>query len=363
VDVYQVGQTLNLTDRANRSNVYVQQWNLNLQRQLPGNWLVEAAYAGNKGTRLPVYWQFNQQDPQFLSLGQSLYETVDNPFFGIVQTGFLAPARVQRLQLLRPYPQYTSIASFMKNVGSSTYHSIQLRAQKRYSRGLTLSLAYTAGKLIDNASGRVIGFTEFLPPVQNYYNLRAERSISEGDISQRLTPSVTYDLPLGRGKRWLGGASGPLRRVVEGWSISSWAAFHTGFPLRLTSAGSPGIFGTVLRPNNSGRSAALEGRIQDRLTRYFDISVFSIPQPFTYGNTSRTLPDARGPGRRNIDLSLRKSTAITEKVAFQLRVEAYNLTNTPMFDPPATALGASTFGVINSARNSRTMQSAGKLTW
>ncbi len=97
-------------DRKNLSNTYTQQWNLSVQRELPGGWLVEAGYAGNKGTRLPISLQFNQLDPRYQALGADLNRQVNNPFFGLVPTGQLSTATVAQSVLLRPYPQYTSVS-------------------------------------------------------------------------------------------------------------------------------------------------------------------------------------------------------------------------------------------------------------
>jgi hypothetical protein len=96
--------------------------------------------------------------------------------------------------------------------------------------------------------------------------------------------------------------------------------------------------------------------VQSRLTEFFDTSVFSVPAPFTFGNTSRGLPDVRGPGRRNYDLALNKATPVTERVNVVFRVEAFNLTNTPYFNPPGTTLAAGGFGVISTAIGERQIQ-------
>src|SRR5262249_53196813 len=91
-----MGQSINIMDRRNVGNQYSQQWNLDLQGQLPGNWLVEASYAGNKGTHLPVGWSFNQLDPKYQSLGNALNTAVRNPFFGLVSSGVLANPTVSQ---------------------------------------------------------------------------------------------------------------------------------------------------------------------------------------------------------------------------------------------------------------------------
>lgn len=158
-----------------------------------------------------------------------------------------------------------------------------------------------------------------------------------------------------------GGASGLTDRLIGGWSLSGIATFHSGYPLALTSNGNSGVFSAVLRPNSVGRSARLSGSVQSRLTQYFDTAAFTLPAPFTFGNVARTLPDARGPGRRNYDLTLSKVVTIREPFAVMFRAEAFNLTNTPYFSVPGTNLGSANYGVISSSLNERQVQFTLKL--
>jgi hypothetical protein len=201
----------------------------------------------------------------------------------------------------------------------------------------------------------------FVPPVQNVYDLRAERAISEGDVSQQLVLTHVVDLPFGRGRAWLRHPPGAVDFLLGGWSASGSATFSTGYPLTLSSTGNAGVGGGVVRPNNNGHSAKLTGDVESRLSRYFDTSVFSIPPTFTFGNTQRTLPDVRSPGRRNYNFSLGKAFRVRESMSLNFRAEAYNLTNTPYFYGPAAGLGSANFGVISAASGDRQMQFALKL--
>jgi hypothetical protein len=364
----QLGQTISIVDRRTVSNTYNQQWNFNIQRQFGNNLLVELGYAGNKGTHLPVGLQLNQVDPVYQSLGTGLTRSVSNPFYGLVSNGTLSLPTVATNQLLRPYPQYLNITTASSavtgvNRGNSKYHALQVKTQKRFSKGYSFLASYTKSKLIDDSSGRLFGVSAFVPPVQNIYDLRAERSISEGDVSQQLVVTHTVELPVGKGKGLLRNAPTPVDWILGGWSASGTATFSSGFPLVLTSTGNTGVSGAVLRPNNNGHSAKLEGAVQSRLTRYFDTSVFSIPPAFSFGNTSRTLPDTRSPGRRNYDFNLSKRFKAGEKMSVYLRGEAYNLTNTPYFYGPAGGLGSAGFGVISRSLGDRQMQFSLKLTY
>jgi len=349
----QMGLGVTIMDRGNKSNIYNQQWNFTVQKQLPMGILVEAGYAGNKGTRLPISIDFNAVDPRFQSLGAQLNQTVENPFFGLTTVGTLAQRNITRLQLLRPYPHYGQVGTFnpavAQNLGSSIYHSLQIRAEKRFAKGHNFVLTYTNSKLIDDGSGRIFGETAFTPPVQNQYNLRAERSLSEGDIPQRLNLSHTVELPFGR------------NRIYGGWSLSGAMVLHGGFPLALTSIGNSGVGSAVLRPNSTGQSAKLSGDPQSRLNRYFDVTRFTVPDPFTFGNVSRTVADVRGPSRRAYDMGVQKVFPVREPASLVFRTEVFNLTNTPYFFSPGEGLGSATFGVITASTGERLVQFSLKL--
>ncbi|MEJ7608455.1 MAG: hypothetical protein WKF37_19840 [Bryobacteraceae bacterium] len=328
---------------------------------MPGNWLVETGYAGNKGTRLPVGRQFNQLDPIYQALGADLNRLVPNPFFGLVTNGPLAARTVAQSQLLRPFPQYTAVnatgsPAVAQNAGSSIYHSMLVRVEKRFSQGINLLVSYTGSKLIDDASGRIFGINGNPPPVQNNYDLRAERSVSEADVARRLVVSHTIDLPFGKGRKFLSGSPVVVNQIVGGWSASGFATYSSGVPLALSSTGNSGVGSGVLRPNSTGKSAKLEGDPQTRLAKYFDTAAFTVPSPFTFGNVSRTLPNVRAPARVNYDLALSKAFSVREPLSLLFRAEAFNLTNTPYFLSPGLALGTGTFGVISGALGERQIQ-------
>jgi len=370
----QLGQNIEIQDRRSRNNTYTQQWNFGLQRQLPGNIVVEAAYAGNKGTRLPVGLQWNQVHPQYQALGAQLNQQVDNPFFGLVTTGPLAARTITRAQSLRPFPQYLNMSTVnparTQHIGSSIYHALTLRAEKRFSQGMNFVAVYTTSKLIDDASGRIFGENGNPPPVQDNYNLRAERSLSEGDVARRLVLNHTIDIPVGRGRKHLSSSSNLLDYVIGGWSVSGQGTFVTGFPVWMSSTGNSGVSSSRLRPNSTGRSAKLEGEVQTRLNRYFDPSQFTVPAPFSFGNVSRTLPDVRAPGRRNYDVAVSKNFRVREPVSILFRAETFNLTNTPYFGGvnrpganPGNNLGAGNFGFIEDATGERQVQFSLKVLW
>ncbi len=333
---------------------YAQQWNLDVQRELPGGFAVDLAYAGSKGTHLPgPNQQINQLPDQFLQLGSALVQQVPNPFFGLISVGALAQPTVQRGQLLRPFPHYSGVAITSPMNRNSIYHSGQMKLEKRFSRGGSILASYTWAKLISDTDT----LTAWLeangnPGAQNWNNLNLERSLANYDVAQRLVVSYVVDLPFGKGHHFLSGLTGAADKIVSGWGINGVSSFQSGTPLPLgTSVNLTNSFGGGSRPNSAGRSAKLDGAAQSRLTRWFDTSAFSAPPTFTFGNLARNLPDVRSAGVNNFDFALFKKTPITERVGLEFRTEIFNLFNRVQFNSPGLSLGTAQFGVVSGQYN------------
>jgi hypothetical protein len=346
---------------------YAVQWNADLQQGLPGNVVLDVAYAGNHGVKLNAPREYNSLNPQYLSLGTGLQTLVPNPFYGTITTGTLSQPTVARRQLLLPYPQYTNVNMINASWGDSIYHALTIKAEKRFSAGISVLLSYTAGKLIsdvlsslstyDNSTNAGLGTS-----VQNWYNLGGERSLSELDIPQSLSLSYVVELPFGKGKALLSNVRGVPAMLVSGWQLSGIVTHRSGFPLSLSTP----ITGGGNRPNSTGVSAALPGgrSRQQEIAEWFDVTQFILPAAFTNGNLSRTLPNVRGPALTNFDLSLVKNTTIYERLKLELRGEAFNLMNTPHLWLPNTGLNSTQFGQISSTTgNPRVLQVAMKATF
>jgi hypothetical protein len=336
---------------------YSMQWNFNVQRELPGQIVLEAAYVGTRGLQLSRNDEsglnLNQLDPKYMELGSRLNEQVDNPFFGIVDNGVLSTARVSRAQLLRPYPQFTDIIPLYSSGSSSTYHALQVSFSKRFSRGLQFEGSYTKSKAIDNGMSH-----------QNSYDIRQSKSLADFDIAQRFVVGYLYELPFGRGRSVGAGWNGPLNTILGGWQINGITTYQSGTPLAISANNVSGIFSPRQNANNNGKSGKLSGDIHDRLDKYFDTSVFSQPAAFTFGNTTPRSPDLRSPGLRNWDISAFKQFELREYLRLQFRSEFLNAFNTVRFSGPNTTVGSNQFGVISSQANSpRQIQFALKLLW
>jgi hypothetical protein len=331
-----------------------QQWNFTVQRQLPSDLLIEAAYVGNRGLQLSRGGEgtnnMNQLQPEYMALGSRLNELVPNPFYEAVGRGVHVSPRVSRAQLLRPYPQFTNIEPLFTSGFSSIYHSLQVTATKRMTRGFQFDGAYTWSKLISDGGAP-----------QNWYDLRHTRSVSGNP--HRLVMSFLYELPFGRGRSFGGNAPALLNWLVGGWQMNGIVNLISGSFLTVSGSNTAGIFGTNTWANNDGKSARLSGPVVNRLERYFDTTVFSPAPAFTFGNV-RTLPDVLSDTTRNFDLSLFKEFRPTERIRTQFRGEFLNAFNTPRFGSPASGVTSATFGRITSQSNApRQIQLGLKFLW
>jgi hypothetical protein len=348
----QVGSTLWDAWPAALKTPYNQQWNFTVQRQLGKTTMFEIAYAGNKGTHLPYFIpspELNQLNPALLSMGAQLTSLVSNPFYGIITApGILSQPMVQRGQLLRPYPQYTGFQVKNAAWGNSSYNALQARFERRFSDGFSLLASYTWSKTMSDS---VDGLWNMSNSVRNWYCLRCEWAVSSYDQPQRFVVNGTYELPVGRGKRF--GATVPrvVNALIGNWQVNAIVTISEGLPLYNwgLSTNTCFCFGGTQKPNATGISPSLGG--SQSLTQWFNPAAFAQPAPFTFGNLGRTVTTVRSDHARNMDFSLFKSFQPRERVRIDFRVEAFNLTNTPLFNQPNLTLGSPLFGAVTSQQN------------
>lgn len=332
---------------------YSQQWSITVQRELRGNWLIEGGYMGNRGVKLPGNVSFDYLPAQFRALGTQLQQLVDNPFFGVIPSNLaLGQRQVTRATLLDTYPQFSG-ASGYATLADSNYHAATMRIEKRFSQGLSLLVAYTFSKLIDNNTGD--GGNNFSESgdngVRNWDNLRAERSVSVNDLPQRLVISGSYELPFAKS------GHAAYKALFGGWQFNAIASFQSGNVITVGQNGT--AFGSG-KPDAVG-NPTLENPTIDR---WLNRAAFANSPAFTFGNVARNLPRTRSDGHNNIDLSLMKTFDIIERVKLQFRAEAFNFTNTPTFGNPAGNIDAGNFGTVTGLAantNSRAFQLALKL--
>jgi hypothetical protein len=358
-----LGQTLFYTAR-DQKRPYSEQWNLDIQRRLPGNLAFEVAHSGQRGLHLMGTLDINQLPNSDLALGPALIQPVPNPYASIVTAGTISAATVTANQLLRPFPQFMSVQQMASTYGASTYHALQAKLSKHLSHGLSFLTAFTWSKLIDDVDATTVGFPggSFTGGgLQNYNNRRQERALATFDTPFNFSVQATYELPFGKGKPFL--HSGSIAdRITGGWQINGILTLQSGTPLQIVGGNANQTFAGTQRPNWNGQNPSLDGRIEDRLNRYFNTADFSANSPYTFGTAPRTMPNLRAPGLHQFDVSVFKNFTVYENWRLQFRAEFFNATNTPEFGLPVTNLSASNFAVISSQVNTpRDIQLALKL--
>jgi hypothetical protein len=344
-------------DRTNRVG-YIQQWNATLQRRIGKSWQVEAGYAASKGTKIlfETGYELNQLNAGDLQLKTGLQQLVPNPFYGVISSGILAQPTVVRSQLLRPYPQFQSIIDFKPATGLTNYQSLVAKVQGQIKGGGFVLLSYTNSKNLNN-----FGYS---PSPQNTFNLAAEKSLADEDISQRMTGGVTWPIPVGSGRRFGNAWPRWLQNAIGNWQLNGLLTLAAGNPLIVTASNTANAYNLALHANVNGANPNLpSGRsTTDRLAKWYDTSVFSQPAAFTFGNGSRTLPNVRGDSLKTVDVSLFKEFLLKEHIRFELRGEFFNFLNTPTFAPPGGGVGSTTFGVVSSQANTpRQVQVAARI--
>ncbi len=357
-------------------NAEIYQWNLGIQRELPGDVLVEVNYSANRSTHLP--WNYSTENRNYISAANrvaygtaGLAALVPNPFqFLFTQVpGRPAPVfneadsiyndpTIPQVDLLRPYPQFPGIfAGFPEFVATSTYQSAQVRFEKRLSHGLSITGSYTFSKFIDDSDSggnAWIGNIGFAGAPQDLTNLRAEKSVSANDTPQRLAFAAIYELPVGRGRALGRDMNRVLNGAFGGWQVNTFVTFQSGQPLVFSDSNQTLADSPNQRPDINGKacSGANVYDVVNGTSNYFNIASFSHPADQTPGNMGRYISDCRAPGIHNIDLGIAKKVEFTETRYLEIRADFFNAFNTPRFGYPNTTFGGDGFGVINGQYNS-----------
>ena len=347
-------------------NPYSIQTNLNVQRALPLNTVLEVGYIGNRGLFLPEGdpgTPYDQLTTSYLALGNHLFDQVANPFYGIITTPGqnLSQPTISRNQLLRPFPQYGNVASLRKPDKQSNYQALTVKVDKRFSQGLTFLLAFTGSKTLDTASAAVNYLGPQSSTFANQYNPNGEYAVSAYDVSRQFVASFSYELPFGHGRHYLSGINGIENTLLSGFQVGGIVNYNSGTPIVLGGANdNTGLLGGGQRPNIVLRSARIANANNNE---WFNTAAFQQPAPFTIGNAPRVLPDVRNPGFTNADLSVFKNTYIgsEERYNLQLRLEAFNALNHPYFSGPDAGVNDGNFGKITgTAGDPRDVQLAAK---
>ncbi len=300
---------------------YLEFWNASVQQALPKNFVMNLSYVGNVGRNIPAQYNLNA---------------------GLVP-GAGSKGRPE-------YPRISDTTLLFKRV-TSNYNALQAKFDRRFSGGFLLTTSYTYAKAMGyKTDGGGTG------GIDNYLDFRRNYNPVTYDRTHTFVQSYIYDLPFGHGKRWL--QSGPGNWVLGGWQVSGVLTLMSGTPLVWsTSGGSLNAPGTSQTPNQTGPFRLLHGIGQGN--PWFDTSAFAVPFGPVMGNMSRI--SYRGPGFFNLDASLFRRFAMTERANLELRAEAFSVTNTPQFSNPNTSVGSSNFGLITGGGGSRSMQLGAKI--
>ncbi len=325
---------------------YNSQWNFSIAKDLGNTSVLEVAYAGNKGTNLPLSWQMDQLASSLIRPDAGLLDTVPNPFFGIIRVGVMSNRNVQRGQLLTPFPHIPGVSYAGTGWGNSNFHSLQASFKKRFSQAGTAVVSYTWSKLLadggDNAWDSA-GFRDF--------NCRAcDKSVSPYHYPHRLVASYTYELPFGKGKQFGASWNSFVNAVLGEWQVNGIMTLSSGSPLQMLTTGNTSFsFGGGQRPDSTGADARLDN---PTLAQWFDTSAFRLPQQYTFGNVGRMHPNLRSDFVELLDLSVFKRFPIKgERVALELRGESFNAFNHPVFGSPNTTVGNANFGRVTGTAN------------
>jgi hypothetical protein len=302
---------------------------------------VDATYLGNHGNHfLNASPNINTLPPQYYSMGtDALSASVKNPYAGIVPGSLGAPT-ITMANLLKPYPYMSTVTLQAPRNGSYWANLAMLSVQRRMSHGLQVIGGYTFGKITDEgivglSDASFVG-TKTGDTPQNWRDMRAEHSVDAIDVTHRVTVSALYDLPFGLGRRF--SSNSHFNRLISGWQYNVIMTLESGRPIAITGANNhlatrpnwdPNVSVHVLHPSRSVLYKT--GRLE-----WFNPDAFVNPPDYTFGNVSRYLSNLRGPGTVNFDMSLFKTTHISERVALELRIEAFNALNHANLNMPGT---------------------------
>ncbi|MDQ2899680.1 MAG: TonB-dependent receptor [Acidobacteriota bacterium] len=312
---------------AQMPNQYAEQWFADVQRQLPLDTVLTISYLGS-GTH-------------------HLAQTRD-----VNQPLLPGPGSVQSR---RVFPQFSNI-TLRDALGNASYNALGIKAEKRYTQGVTLLMSYTYSHAIDdavetdtNAGGEGL---------QSSYDVARSRGNSVFDVRHIFVTSAVYDLPFGRGRKWING-NRALDLALGGWQLGGILSMRSGVPFTPLVSTDIANVGGASHPDylRNGNLPADRRSID----RWFDVTAFGVPAAFTFGNAGRNI--LYGPRFRNLDAKLGKNFQLNERLRMEFRAEFFNATNTPHFNLPNANVNQPAGGKISSAMDPRQMQFGLKLIY
>ena len=360
-------------------------WNLSIQRQLSPTMVMETSYNASLGSGLQAgLLNYNQLDPKLLTqYGATLLNSrfdsaaavaagIKAPYSsfgaapGLRGTGGWGTQATVR-QALRPYPQYSTIDTGSgggDHSGHSTYHAGMVRFEKRYSGGLQFQTSYVFSKILTDADSYWIG-----GQAMDHFNRGLEKSIGQFDVTHNFKIGTVYDLPFGKGKRFLG-SNRAASLIVGNWRVSGIAYYSSGLPLGLGTSNSLPLFSGSLRPiistYDGWQGSTRNGKFDPFVDSFTQPKTFFPVQPAnTFGNQTRYNPKFRQFGNYNENISISKTFPIKEQIRLDFRAEAFNAFNRVRFGTGSLQLQSNQFGQLTGSgdllNSPRSMQMALKL--
>jgi len=311
----------------------VQQWSMGVQREVLPQTVLEVRYVGAPGHHLQNTVDLNQPYPNTE-----------------------VPEGLAAADYVRPYTGLGEIG-FIRDNGNSIYHSLQVSASRRMSKGLQFQLSYTYAKTIDDCPFH----PNIVNGVQDMRNPKGERALSDVNVPQNFVYSYVWTIPYPSSK------PGPLPKILGGWQMSGIVTFQAGQPFNVTLTKEVSGTASLERPNMTGNPNLASGT--RTVQEYFDTSAFSLPADGTFGSAPRNA--VQGPGINNWDWALQKNAQVPwlggkyleEKATIQFRFEVFDMWNHPQFWGINTQYAAPAFGMVDAARTPRQIQFGLKPLW
>jgi hypothetical protein len=362
------GATIDYMNPSANKAGYTNSWTFNIQRELPGSFLLDMGYVGSRSLRLPSGLEnINQVDISNLRLGNTLNSDVASA--AAVAAGITRPYpgfTGSVAQALRPFPQYTGINNLAQPTGFSNYHALQTRLQRRYSNGLSLLFSYTLSKTLVHGAGysnREIDAAGGAP--LDTRNRDLEKRLAPFDRKHNAIVSWTYELPFGSKRKFLSNAPRALDLIAGGWQLNGIHTLRTGAPVFIGGGGAIPLFAGGNRPNilNTKFDTGVTGSDYDpgdpSRQRKLDINAWAQPAAFTLGNAAPSYNLLRGFGSVSEDFSIQKNFRLFESHQLQFRTELFNAFNRVNWGGPAANINApANFGRITSTDPPRSIQLA-----
>ena len=344
----------------NRPLPYSQQFSAGFQRTFLNSWLADVSYSGNITSKLPVNAGLNfipGDELTRLPVAEraAYFNTqVTNPFRNLLPGSALNGATVPRSALLNAYPHFSGVTITNVPIGGQKYHSLQAKASRRYANGLAAQLAYTWSKTLERVS--VLNAQDV--DVANLGRTGLEQRLQQWDIPHTFTAVFTYELPFGKGKRWLSGMPGAANAVLGGWNLAVEHMRRSGVLFDFPNASPLTARSAKLSDSQRTELAKTAGRSEFNpfFDKYYDVSLFprQAQAPFTLRDFPTRFPDVRSPMLRSWEISAYKEFKFKERVRWQIRADFQNAFDYAYFGAQASNnVTDPRFGQLNPAQNNQ----------